>query len=52
MQDLWKDLLARKSPGTESPGDKAAVGSVSDFGFWIGDCGIENQTINHESTKG
>lgn len=28
MQDLWKDLLARESPDTESPGDKAALGGV------------------------
>jgi glycosyltransferase involved in cell wall biosynthesis len=28
MQDLWKDLLARESPNTESPGDKAALGGV------------------------
>jgi len=28
MQDLWKDLLARESPCTESPGDKAALWGV------------------------
>lgn len=28
MQELWKDLLARKSSNTESPEDRAAVGYV------------------------